>query len=116
MSDLKEIVELLEGKLRWRGKSLNEFRSLPPKIQVEVLRFLSIVIFNPKFGKALEDKHGFNLTGCYKIYFDNARRRIVYEVADDGKIDVWGIGLREDLKIYKEVFEIRQASGDIQNS
>lgn len=65
-------------------------------------------------GKPLTCKNGKDLTGCYKLYFDDARYRIVYTIKTikyiDGSVKrqvqviaVLGIGKRENEEIYNEV-------------
>lgn len=68
---------------------------------------------NIHLGKALEDKNGMDLDGCYKIYFDNAKYRIVYKKIETGyeivgveKVpkpiaEIIAIGERNEQQVYK---------------
>lgn len=68
---------------------------------------------NIHLGKPLEDKNGMDLEGCYKIYFDNARYRIVYRKIDVGYeiigvnevsrpiAEIIAIGQRNKQQVYK---------------
>lgn len=55
------------------------------------------------FGLPLQNKYGYNLEGCFKIYFGRRKYRIVYTI-ENNKIDIFvlNIGEREDLKAYEE--------------
>jgi hypothetical protein len=56
------------------------------------------------FGLKLENKFGRDLSKYRKIYFHNRRYRIIYKKEYD-LIIVCGVGEREDLKIYKDIYE-----------
>ena len=57
---------------------------------------------NPFLGAALENKHGIDLTGFYKIYVARKTYRIVYRIVKD-KIEIWGIGKRDKMEIYRNI-------------
>jgi len=46
-----------------------------------------------------------NLAGYYKIYIDRKKYRIVYRIVKNEIeiIEIWGIGKRDKMKIYKDV-------------
>ena len=61
---------------------------------------------NPYLGEALGNKNNIDLTGFYKIYFNKKKNRIVYRIAEEENIEiieVWGIGKKEKMEIYKNV-------------
>jgi mRNA interferase RelE/StbE len=70
-----------------------------------------------KLGKPLENKHGMDLRGFYKLYFDEARYRIVYkshgdtiEITEIGEVlkeilEIVGIGKRDKALIYRVIWE-----------
>lgn len=92
LADLKQVVDLLDEKLLWHEEAAQEFRSLPPEVQLEALQYLLNIARKPTLGQRLENKYGIDLSDCYKVYFDHYKRRIVYEIDDSGKVRIWGIG------------------------
>jgi len=61
---------------------------------------------NPFAGGALGNKDNIDLTGFYKMYACNKSIRIVYRLITPEKVEIveiWGIGKRDKLKIYKTV-------------
>ncbi|MCL2081222.1 MAG: hypothetical protein FWH16_03875 [Oscillospiraceae bacterium] len=78
-----------------------DYNALCPKLRVEcsaLLRKLRRV--GGSLGIPLENKNGRDLRGYYKLYFDKARHRIIYTIADE-KIEITAVGetLRETLEI-----------------
>lgn len=67
------------------------------------IKKLTQIIHNPEIGKALGNKNNLILSGLKKVYFDNKRYRIVYEVKDkEVFIHLIAIGKRDNMKVYKE--------------
>ena len=60
---------------------------------------------NPFLGEELGNRNNINLTGYYKIYIDKKRYRIIYRIVKNGIeiIEIWGIGKRDKMKVYKDV-------------
>ena len=60
---------------------------------------------NPYLGEALGNKNNIDLTGFYKIYVYKKIYRIVYRIVNDEVeiIEIWGIGKKDKMEIYKEV-------------
>ena len=58
---------------------------------------------NPYLGENLGNKFNVDLTGFYKLYFNNKKHRIVYRIINDNIeiIEIWGIGKRDKEEIYK---------------
>lgn len=70
----------------------------------ELQRLLKDLKICGSFGMPLENKYGYNLEGCYKIYFGNKKYRIVYTLEDDNiSIYIINIDERKDLKVYRDV-------------
>lgn len=85
------------SNLKERPDALNECKRL--------LKDLERV--GERLGTKLENKHGMDLSTCYKIYFSNREFRIVYRKTETQIeiIEVIAIGERNDLKVYKEVHD-----------
>ena len=60
---------------------------------------------NPYVGEKLRNKNNIDLTGFYKIYFVKKRYRIIYRIEKIGIeiIEIWGIGKKDKMEIYKEI-------------
>lgn len=95
------------------AEAIEDIKKLDSELQKEVFKMLRILDSNIHFGMPLENKFGMDLRNYYKIYFNNAKHRIIYTIVDN-KISIKGInesakvvgvGEREDLNIYKVVHE-----------
>lgn len=104
----------MKCKIELSSEATNDLNQLPDTIQDECLEMLDKLENNIHLGQPLENKYGIDLTGYYKIYFNNAKHRIIYTktkgtVKVEGisnNIDVAkvvGIGPRNKLKIYRTV-------------
>jgi mRNA interferase RelE/StbE len=61
------------------------------------------IINNPQIGKDLGNKNNLKLPGLKKVYFDNKRYRIVYEIKESEVIiHIIALGKRDNMKVYKE--------------
>lgn len=107
-----EKEELLRQNLKWHSKAKAEFLGLPRKLQIEVIDHLVKAVVIPGYGQDLENKFGMDLTGCIKIYFDEAKKRIVFEIDNDGKLKIWAVGKRNELGVYHDVNLRRQEEED----
>ena len=60
---------------------------------------------NPYLGESLGNKNNIDLTGYYKIYVFKKTYRIVYRIVKNEIeiIEIWGIGKRDKMEIYKSV-------------
>ena len=64
---------------------------------------LTQILNNPEIGKDLGNKNNLNLVGLKKVYFDNKRYRIVYEIKESEiLIHIIAVGKRDNMKVYKE--------------
>ena len=90
-----------------------DYDTLPDNLKGECLELLHKLKKRGKnFGIALDNRNGKDLRGYYKLYFNQAKHRIVYtlaqekvEIAEIGKnklevLDVVGIGKRDKEFIY----------------
>lgn len=79
------------------------FQNLIIVLKNFLLKKLTQIINNPEIGKDLGNKNNLILAGLKKVYFDNKRYRIVYEIKDkEILIHIIAIGKRDDMKVYKE--------------
>jgi len=61
---------------------------------------------NPELGMDLGHKNNYDLSGLKKMYFDNKRYRIVYQVIDEEvMIYLIAIGKRDKMDVYKKANE-----------
>ena len=58
---------------------------------------------SPQLVDYLGNKAGYNLSGCRKLYIDNKKIRIVYQIIDDKVIvEVIVVGKRDDMRVYTQ--------------
>ena len=86
-------------------EAVKDYKSLDGNIKLLVNDKIDKLKENPFLGEELGNKNNINLTGYYKIYIDKKRYRIVYRIVKNGIeiIEIWGIGKRDKMKIYKDV-------------
>lgn len=94
--------------IEFTTESLNDYLSLSEELQEicdEVLKKLSK---NLNLGIQLENKDGKDLTDCYKLYFDEARYRVIYQKEFDKikiecitKVKIIAIGERDKKRVYE---------------
>jgi mRNA interferase RelE/StbE len=82
-----------------------EYKSLDGSIKILADKILEEMEKNPFLGEELGNKNNIDLTGFYKLYFAKKRYRIVYRIVKNGIeiIEIWGIGKRDKMEIYKSV-------------
>ncbi len=102
-------------KIEFTDDARNDYLALPKNIQTECAEMINKLANNMISGQPLEDKNGRDLSDCFKIYFNNAKYRIVYRkdssqivtfqgILTNEKIaEIIGIGERDMEKIYKVV-------------
>jgi len=56
-------------------------------------------------GEELGNKNNIDLSGYYKIYVAKKKYRIIYRIVKEEVeiIEIWGIGKRDKLEVYKDV-------------
>lgn len=90
----------------------NDLDKLSLELQEECFLMLEKLENNIYLGQCLENKNGRDLSDCRKIYFNQAKHRIVYRIIDGqikieginttiSKAEVLGIGKRDKEFIYK---------------
>jgi len=83
-----------------------ELNSLNKSVKLIVLKQINKISQSPYLGEMLGNKAGLDLTGYRKIYADNKRIRIVYEIIEDDLIVyIIAIGKRDDMEVYKSAFK-----------
>ena len=81
-------------------KDLSKLNNSVKKLFVKKL---AQIINNPEIGKDLGNKNNLELAGLKKVYFDNKKYRIVYEVKEkEIIIHIIAIGKRDNMKVYKQ--------------
>ena len=82
-----------------------EYRSLDGSIKILADKILGKLENNPFLGEELGNKNNIDLSGYYKLYFNKKKHRIVYRIVknDIEIIEIWGIGKRDKMEIYKAV-------------
>jgi mRNA interferase RelE/StbE len=86
-------------------EAIKDYRLLDGSIKKLVNEKIDNLKDDPYIGEELGNKNNINLTGYYKIYVAKKKYRIVYRIVKNEIeiIEIWGIGKRDKLEIYKEV-------------
>jgi mRNA interferase RelE/StbE len=86
-------------------EAVKDYKSLDGNIKILANDKIDKLKENPYLGEELGNRNNINLTGYYKIYIDKKKYRIVYRIVKNEIeiIEIWGIGKRDKMKIYKEV-------------
>ena len=86
-------------------EAVKDYKSLDGNIKILVNEKIDKLKENPYLGEELGNRSNINLTGYYKIYIDKKKYRIVYRIVKNEIeiIEIWGIGKRDKMKIYKDV-------------
>ncbi|MCL1817397.1 MAG: type II toxin-antitoxin system RelE/ParE family toxin [Spirochaetaceae bacterium] len=84
-------------------EAVKDYKSLDGSIKKLVNEKIDRLKENPFLGEALGNKNNIDLTGYYKIYTAKKSYRIVYRILKNEIeiIEVWGIGKRDKMEIYK---------------
>lgn len=93
-------------KIRLIPEAAEEYNKLDGSIKVEVDKKFIKLDKNPFLGFPLGNKANMDLTGFYKLYACGTSVRIIYRLLSPEKveiIEVWGIGKRENMEVYKDV-------------
>ncbi|HIP45785.1 MAG TPA: type II toxin-antitoxin system RelE/ParE family toxin [Sulfurospirillum arcachonense] len=69
--------------LKFHEEAKKDLKQLNKSIQNIFAKKLKQILKSPQIGKDLGNKNNLNLSGLKKVYFDNKRYRIVYEVFED---------------------------------
>jgi len=88
-------------------EAAKEYKSLDGSIKKLVDKEFVELEKNPYLGEALGNKNNIDLTGYYKIYVYKKIYRIVYRITENKNnieiIEIWGIGKKDKMEIYKNV-------------
>ena len=92
-------------KIEFIQEAAMEYEPLDGSIKILADKALEKLEKNPFLGEKLGNKNNIDLTGYYKLYFDKKRYRIVYRIIKNEIeiIEIWGIGKRDKMEIYKAV-------------
>ena len=82
-----------------------EYKSLDGSLKILADKILEKLSKNPFLGEELGNKNNMDLTKYYKIYFNKKKYRIIYRIKKNGIeiIEIWGIGKRDKMEIYKAI-------------
>jgi len=93
--------------IKFIPEAAKEYKSLDGSIKKLVDEKMEELEKNPYLGEPLGNKNNIDLTGYYKIYVYKKIYRIVYRITEDESkieiIEIWGIGKRDKMEIYKDV-------------
>ena len=86
----------------------NDFKKLGHSTTLLVLKKIKKIAQNPIIGDALGNKANIDLSGFRKVYVENKRVRIVYQIIDE-KIEVFiiAVGKRDDMEVYHKAADRR---------
>jgi len=85
-----------------------ELAKLNHSVQILFSKTLKKILKSPELGQDLGNKNNMNLTGLKKMYFDNKRYRVVYEVIENEVIiHIVAIGKRDKMEVYGKAGERR---------
>ena len=92
-------------KIEFIPEAAIEYESLDGSIKILADKILDKLEKNPFLGEKLGNKNNIDLTGYYKLYFAKKRYRIIYRIVKNEIeiIEIWGIGKRDKMEIYKAV-------------
>jgi len=104
----------MKCSIKFKPGAYNDIEKLPINIQGECFEMLDRLENNLHLGRPLENKYGIDLNGYYKIYFNNAKYRIIYSKTENvvevkgispsiNIANIVGIGPRKNFAIYKTV-------------
>ncbi|MCL2845702.1 MAG: type II toxin-antitoxin system RelE/ParE family toxin [Chitinivibrionia bacterium] len=91
-----------------------DYNGLDGSIKKMVNKKIDNLAENPMLGLPLGNKDNANLTGFYKIYVAKKSVRIVYRVLPNRNVEIveiWGIGKRDKMKIYKMIADRLRKKG-----
>ena len=91
--------------IKFIPEAVKDYKSLDGSIKKLVNEKMEKLEENPYLGEALGNRYNIDLTGYFKIYVYKKIYRIVYRIVKDEIeiIEIWGIGKKDKMEIYKEV-------------
>ena len=91
--------------IQFISEAIKDYKSLDGNVKHLVDEKIEKLKKNPFLGEALGNKNNIDLTGFYKLYIAKKSYRIVYRILKNKIeiIEIWGIGKRDRMEIYKLV-------------
>jgi len=82
-----------------------DYKSLDGSIKKLVNEKIDDLKDDAYIGEELGNKNNIDLSGYYKIYVAKKKYRIIYRIVKEEVeiIEIWGIGKRDKLEVYKDV-------------
>jgi mRNA interferase RelE/StbE len=92
-------------EIKFIPEAKNDYKSLDGSVKKQVNEKIDKLKDDAYIGEELGNKNNIDLTGYYKIYVAKKKYRIVYRIVKDEIeiIEIWGIGKRDKLEVYKDV-------------
>ena len=91
---------------KFHPEAEKELEKLNRSVQILFTKALKKILKSPELGLDLGNKNSLDLSGLKKMYFDNKRYRIVYEVFEEEiLIHLVAIGKRDKMDVYKKAGE-----------
>lgn len=91
---------------KFHPEAEKELEKLNRSVQILFTKALKKILKSPELGLDLGHKNNLDLSGLKKMYFDNKRYRIVYEIIEDEiLIHLVAIAKRDKMDVYKKVGE-----------
>ena len=91
---------------KFHPEAEKELAKLNRSVQILFTKALKKILKSPELGLDLGNKNSLDLSGLKKMYFDNKRYRIVYEVFEEEiLIHLVAIGKRDKMDLYKKAGE-----------
>jgi mRNA interferase RelE/StbE len=93
-------------KIVLKDEAEEELDELSDRERLLVFKQLKKISTSTELGIWLENKAGYDLSGCRKMYVDKKRIRIVYTMMEEQiMIEVIAIGKRDEMEVYKKASE-----------
>lgn len=107
-----------KNKLIYHEDVKEDIKNIPKENLIELRQHINKLKNNPFLGQPLEDKNGKDLRGYYKIYFGEAKYRLIYkptkneieilsisDASEQYTSIIIAIGKRENEEIYDKAFK-----------
>lgn len=93
-------------KYKFHPEAQKELAKLNHSVQILFTKILKKILNGPELGQDLGNKNNLDLTGLKKMYFDQKRYRVVYEVIEEEVIIyIVAIGKRDKMEVYEKAGE-----------
>lgn len=93
-------------KYKFHPEAQKELAKLNHSVQSLFTKTLKKILNSPELGQDLGNKNNLDLTGLKKMYFDQKRYRVVYEVIEEEVIIyIVAIGKRDKMEVYEKAGE-----------